>query len=103
MGVTEGIRLLLCSPNPQCQVTSSMPLRALHVFSQSEIHAMAAVLAGRDIYMVVPDQARGSSLRDIRIELESTDPATELREQVEIPWEAELDTMQVCACVRQIL
>lgn len=35
----------------------------------------------------------------------STDAATELRKQVEIPWEAELDTVQVCVCVcaRQIL
>lgn len=31
--------------------------------------------------------------------VKSTDAATELRKQVEIPWEAELDTMQVCVCV----
>lgn len=37
----------------------------------TENHAMDAVLAGRDIYMVVPDQAKGSSLRDIRIELKA--------------------------------
>lgn len=45
MGVTDGIRVLLSSPNPQCQLTSSVPLRALSVSSQSESHAMDAVLA----------------------------------------------------------
>lgn len=54
MGVTDGIKVLLCSPNPQCQVTSSVPLQALHVSSQSEIHAMDAVLAGSDIYRGCP-------------------------------------------------
>lgn len=68
MGATDGISVLLSSPNPQCQLTSSVPLRALHGSFQSDSHAMDAVWAGRDIFMAVPDQAQGSSLRDIRIE-----------------------------------
>lgn len=53
-----------------------------------------------DLYRLPQIRTKGRHWRDIRIGVKSTDHATELRKQVESPWEAGLDTVQECVCVR---
>lgn len=53
-----------------------------------------------DLYRLPQIRTKGHHWRDIRIGLKSTDHATELRKQVESPWEAGSDTVQECVCER---
>lgn len=56
-----------------------------------------------DLYGLSQIRTKGWHWKDVRIEVKSTSHAIELRKQVQISWQAGLDTMQVYVCVRQIL
>lgn len=84
---------LLSSPAPQQRVASSVRQQASQVPCWSRSVMWVQPL---QFYGLPQTRSKGCHWRDIKIRIKSTDHATALRKEVEIPWKAVLDTMRVC-------